>query len=244
MPVSEPPPKWGTDDITKFIDTAYANAQVTFVNLEAEYSRISQIDGVLRKLCENLSHMDEWFAAFFVLRSHSTWLAAATLAMSARVAETYIMLRATIENGLYGLHIAKHPDLQVVWLRRHASPNHKSRIRKEFKFGNLVETLSREDANEARVAQTLYDQCIDQGAHPNERALMQNLKIEVGAQVTTFEVKYMNADPIMLGLALMSTARVGVCVLGIFSHVYKTQFDLLGLSAQLPLLRDGLWTPV
>ena len=110
----------------------------------------------------------------------------------------------------------------------------------EFKFRNLINTLSKEDASEAHAAETLYDQCIDQGAHPNDQALMQNLTMQEGEQSINFQFKYMNPDPLALGLAMKSTARVGVCVLGIFSHVYKTRFDLLGLSELLPSLRQGL----
>jgi hypothetical protein len=236
----EPPPKWGTDEITKFFDTARGNAYATFANLNAEYGRIAQIDGALRKLGGNLNHSEDWFAGFFVLTAHSSWLAAVNLSMSAQVTETYVMLRASLENGLYGFRIAKNPNLRETWLRRNDSPKHKSQMLEEFKFRNLIDTLSREDANEARAAETLYDQCIDQGAHPNELALMQNLTMQEGAQSINFEFKYMNPDPLVLGLALKSTARVGMCVLGIFSRVYKTRFDLLGLSVLLPRLRQGL----
>jgi hypothetical protein len=194
----------------------------------------------MRQLANNLNHSEDWFAGFFVLTAHSSWLAAVNLSMSAQVSETYVMLRASLESGLYGLHIAKNPNLHETWLRRSDSPTHKSQMLEEFKFRNLINTLSKEDVNEGRAAETLYNQCIDQGAHPNEQGLMQNLAMQEGAENINFQFKYMNPDPLALGLALKSTARVGVCVLGIFSHVYKTRYDLLGLSELLPSLRQGL----
>ena len=236
----EPPPQWGIDEVTKFLDIARGNAYATFANLKAEYGRIVQIDGALRKLGGNLNQSEDWFAVFFVLSAHSSWLAAVNLSMSAQVSETYVMLRASLENGLYGLRIAKNPNLRETWLRRNDSAKHKGLMLEEFKFSNLIDTLSQEDANEARVAETLYDQCIEQGAHPNELSLMQNLTMQEGAQCINFELKYMNPNSLAHSLALKSTARVGVCVLGIFSRVYKTRFDLLGLSVLLPRLRQGL----
>lgn len=54
MSVQEPPPKWATDDITKYLDTARDNCFATFHNLKPEYGKLSEIDGVFRKLIENL----------------------------------------------------------------------------------------------------------------------------------------------------------------------------------------------
>jgi len=241
MPLPEQtPPGWGADEITKFIDTTRGNAYASFANLKEEYSRLSEIDGALRKLGENLNHTKEWFAAFFVLRAHSSWLAAVNVALSAQIPETYVILRSSLETALYGLRIAKNPSLRETWLRRHDSPKHKAQVLEEFKFRNLIDTLAVENIKEAQVAETLYNQCIDSGAHPNERALMGNLRMDKTTEEIKLKVMYLNPDPLALRLAMKSTARVGVCILGIFYQLYKERFDLLGLTAQLPTLRRGL----
>ena len=240
MPLPDPPPKWGTDEVTQYLDTARTNAFATFANLSAEYAKLSKIDSALRILCTNLDRSENWFAGFFALRAHSSWLAAVSLAMSAQVLETFVVLRTCLESALYGLHIARNPSLREVWLRRSDSSQHKAQVLKEFQIRVLIDTLSKEDAHEAQVAKTLYDQCIDDGAHPNERGFMGNLKMEKGSDQIRFKVKYMNPEPLALALALKTTARVGVCALGIFRCVYKERFDILGISVQLPTLRQGL----
>jgi hypothetical protein len=39
---------------------------------------------------------------------------------------------------------------------------------------------------------------------------------------------------------MKSTAIAGVTALGIFRHVFKERYDLLGLTEKLPSLRQGL----
>ncbi len=44
----DPPPGWGDDEITKFVDMARTNAYATFANLPVEYGKLAQIDRALR----------------------------------------------------------------------------------------------------------------------------------------------------------------------------------------------------
>ncbi len=219
---------------------ARLNAYATFDNLKNEYGRLSGIDAGLRKLIDNLTNTNDWFAAFFLLRAHSALLSAIQLVMSGQVHEAYATLRLAIEHTLYGFYLAKNPGSRETWLRRHDGEDGKKKVREEFKYRTLVDTLKAVDATEGAVAETLYERTIDYGAHPNEQALMQALQMNRGEDRIEFQVIYLSGDSLPLRLVLKTAAQVGVCTLGVFRLIYKERFDLLGLTETLHQLRQGL----
>ncbi len=161
----EPPTGWGTDNITGFIDNTRLNCFATYANLRQEYAKLAEVDAVFRKLVET-SSTPETGSAFFLLRAHSAFLAGAHLAMAGQAAETYASLRLCLENGLYGLYLARNPDSRETWLRRHDSEQAKHRVRDEFTIRNLFDTLRGVDKREAEVTGELYERCIDYGSTP------------------------------------------------------------------------------
>src|SRR5262245_14980589 len=228
-----PPGGWGGDEITAFIDNARLNSFATYSNLRPEYGKVSEIDIVFRKLVGYLLNTKDWFAAFFLLRAHSAFLAGAHLAMSGQTAETYASLRLCLENGLYGLYLSRNPGSRETWLRRHDSEQARQRVRGEFTIRNLFDTLRATDNKEAAVAEQLYERCIDYGAHPNERALTVSLKQETGTDTVEFRVVYLTDDSVIFRGCLKTAAQVGASVLGIFRLVIKERFGLTGLTNEL-----------
>ena len=239
MSLPEPPPDWGTDEISKFIDLARNNAYATFANLKPDYQSLVSIDEAFRRIIDNLLNTREWFAAFFLLGSHSVFRSATQLSISCQLRESYPLLRSCLEYALYGFHISRHPDSREIWLSRHGSKNNKEKVRDEFRIGRLLNELDRESASDGKVARNLYDRTIDYGAHPNERALMQSLKMIKDDKGIDLNISYLSDDSPASRLALRTTAQVGVCVLEIFRLVFKERYDLLGLTEVLVLLRRG-----
>ncbi len=113
-------------------------------------------------------------------------------------------------------------------------------MRNEFQLTKLLQFLASVDADEGKVADTLYERTIDFGAHPNERALMQTLQMNKSEGKIEFKVVYLGDDNIQLRHSLRTSAQVGVCVLGMFKLIYKERFDLIGLTNELDALRQGL----
>jgi len=240
MSLPDKPPGWGTDELSNFLDVARSNSYATFHNLRDEYRRLEDIDGAFRKVVDSLINTKDWFAAFFLLRAHSSFLGGVRLSISGQVSEGYACLRLALENALYGFYLSRNPGSRETWLSRHDSDAAKKKVRNEFKIRTLFDTLKRVDAHEAQVAQTLYERSIDYGAHPNERALMQSMKMHKEADKIEFKVIYLTEDTLSLRLVLKTCAQVGVCCLGIFRHVYRERFDLVGLTDTLSALRKGL----
>jgi hypothetical protein len=161
--------------------------------------------------------------------------------LSGQVSEAYACLRQTLENTLYGFYFSKNPASREIWLRRPESDDAKKKVKNEFTIRNLLETLAASDSREGQIAETLYQETIDYGAHPNERGLMQKLQMNREEGKAQFEVySILKGDAPASLLALKRTAQVGVFSLGIFEVVFRERFALLGLTDTIQRLKSRL----
>ena len=240
MILPDPPPNWGVDEISKFFDNARMNEYATFANIQEEIHRLINIDALYRKIINGLNRSKYWFAGFFVLRTHSSYLAACRMCWSGQIPACYALLRSSLENALYGAYLSDNKDSQETWLRRHDSEEHKKKVRNEFKIRTMLDLAIQKNRKDGEVAVKLYDRTIDFGAHPNERALMQTLKMTKQCETVEFKMAYLEGDSDQLQLALKTTAQVGVCALSLFRPVYKERFDILGITDSLYDIKKGL----
>ena len=97
----------------------------------------------------------------------------------------------------------------------------------------MLARLESESATIHQAAAALYERTIDYGAHPNERAILTNLKMEESEDYVKFDLKYLSGDDATYRACLKSTAQVGVCVLDIFSLIYRHRLELSGLADRL-----------
>ena len=160
--------------------------------------------------------------------------------MAGQAAEVCAALRLCIENALYGLYFTQNPASAEVWLRRNDGAEAKRRVKKEFTTRNLFDTLRGVDRSEAEFAEQLYESCIDFGAHPNQLAFAQNLRLEDGPGEVDCRSIYLTDDCLVYRFCLTTVARVGTSVLGVFRLAFRERFDITGLSEQLEQARQGL----
>ncbi len=230
MSLPPPPPNWEANEISKFFDAARTNEFATFANQIDDVARLSNIDLGYRKAIDGVNNSKDWFAGFFLLRAHSNFLAACRLCWSAQIPESYALLRSCLENALYGLYLAKHPESRETWLRCHDDEAAKQKVKNEFKIVTMLNLAAAVDPTEGAVAKVLYELTIDSGAHPNELALMQTLQITESADHIEFKSNYLNQDSVALRAALKTTAQVGVCALSLFRVIYPEHFDITGVT--------------
>ena len=235
-----PPPNWGKDHISDFIDQARHNTFASFANLKQRFNRLINIDKSFRTIIDNLLNSKEFIPSFFLMRSHSAFLGGSRLALSGQIPETYMVLRGALENALYGLYVSRNPESAEIWLSRHDDDKSKKKTRDLFKFGTVIAILKSIDEKAYGVAQQLYDRCIDLGAHPNERSVTAIMNMTKEDNIYNYEIEYLTGNKPALHLALKSTAQIGVCSLDIFRHVFKERFDILGISTDLEKLKKGL----
>lgn len=234
------PPNWADDSLSKFIQDTIDNTYATFHNLKLPYNRLKDIHIVFGKIVDNIDNTPDWFATFFLVRSHSALLGAVRLALSGQVPEAYMVLRGCLENALYGFYVTRNPGSRETWLRRHDDEESKKKVRKEFKISSLLDLLEKEDDKLRNIASDLYERTIDYGGHPNERALLSVTTKNVDEHKTTFQSAYLIGNEPALELCLKSCSQIGVCSLSIFQMIYKERFDILGLSDELMALKKGL----
>ncbi len=85
------PPGWGEDPLSAFIDNALHNTYATFHNLKPQYNLLKSIHQVFDTIVHNLARSPDWFAAFFLFRSHSAFLGGVRLALSGAIPESYML---------------------------------------------------------------------------------------------------------------------------------------------------------
>ncbi|MBY4728685.1 MULTISPECIES: hypothetical protein [Burkholderia] len=235
------PKRWSADEITKFFDITRNNQFATFSNNHDAFGRYIDIDlGFRQLISDGLHHSKLWFSGFFVTRAHSAFLAATSAACSGQVVEAYALNRVVLEHALYGFFLARKPDLREVWLKRHDDEASLREVKRTFKITDMIDELAIIDANEAKVADALYQRTIDHGAHPNERALMQGLADEKMGEDIRFNTNYLFPTGAPLELCHKTTAQVGVCTLSMFRPLMKERYDVLDLTGRLDHLRKGL----
>lgn len=122
-------------------------------------------------------------------RSHCAYRTACYLVCSGVVAETYSIARFCIENALYGKYIAIKPDAGELWLNRDKDEQSRREFKKQFKFPVFKSTIEASDPDLWSKTMTLYEWCIDQGAHPNVAGLMSGAVLdESKGQIATMEL--------------------------------------------------------
>jgi hypothetical protein len=234
------PVAWGKDALTGFFETARSNQIATFANKSVESAKLVEIDDCFVKISGNLLNPKTLIAPFFLLRSHASFRGAAGFAMAGQVAEAFVMTRSGLEHASYGLLIANDMSLAETWLRRHDDENALKKARKSLDHRSLVNSIAAKDQKLAKLYGKLYQDAIDFGAHPNERAITGNMKMTEELDQVRWEQTYLHGDSLALNHALKHTAQAGLCCLHIFGHIFAERFMLLGLISRIQELRKGL----
>ena len=233
------PPGWGDDKLSEFLETAHHNTFATFVKTKRIFIHLRDIDRVFRIAIDNLHNSPDWFIIFFFLRSHAAYLGAVRLAVAGQLPEAYMLLRGSIENALYGLYIYKNPKTKEVWLRRHESDASKKKAKSEFQIGPMLSLSESLDKKTGLIVRELYERTIDYGGHPNERAILSNLKQTKGSDVIQFDSIYLGGDSPAFRLCLKTCAQTAIACLLVFYNVFRTRFDLLGIPGEIDKLKKG-----
>ena len=240
MKDSKVPPGWGDESLSKFIQGTAENTYATFHNLKEWYNRLRDIHQAFSKVAENMDRTPDFLASFFLVRSHSAYLASVRLALSGQVSEAYMVLRGSLECALYGLYVARKKSVGEVWLRRDENDAAKKKVKQEFKVSNLFQVLESEDHKLRKITGLLYEKTIGYGGHPNQQAFLSVMKQQSDESRITFQSAYMIGNEPALQLCLKSSAQIGTCALSIIRLVFRERFDLLGVSDELDKMKIGL----
>lgn len=239
-PRTAPPPGWGGDELTGFIELAHANRYATFVHKRAVFDRLIEIDRCFMTITKDWINPKGIVPAHLFLRAHAAFRAACSMAAAGQVAEVFPLVRTTLECAGYALFIHETPETAETWLRRHDDDTSKKLVRDTFTVGAVRSVIGKKNRNAGEVFATLYERAVDFGGHPNERAVTGNLTITERDDRREYEQLYLHGNGLHLDHALRTVMQAGVCALEILQEAFPARFELLGARADLLHLRQGL----
>jgi len=232
------PSDWGKDPVSDYIEHANRNTHATFSNLRGVFKHLAEIGKVFNALSKNLNFVQTPMAPAFVIRTYSLYLAAVRLSTSGQIPETYIVLRACLENSLYAHYIHAHPKLAVPWLNREVDQPSKKVVRDEFAAGRVLKCLEQADAETGKIARALYERTITYGAHPNPYSILSQTRISEDGPTVTESLGYLECGTPPHVMCMKTCAEVGLCCLHVFNRVFPERFKILGLWESVLQLRD------
>jgi hypothetical protein len=239
-PPQDPPPGWGTDDLTKFFDTARYNQWATFWNKQGPTKKLIAIDAQFAKASKDWLNPQNEIAALMLLRCHAAFRTAGGLAMAGQATEAFVQCRAMLEYAAYAVHISRNPSLEVVWLDRHQNPASKKAQQNAFSHRSVLDSVRTANLRAAGNFETLYQRTIDFGGHPNDRAVTTNIKMTQESERRMMLTIMQHGDGVALDHVLKSTAQCGMASLEMLQIVFNARFELLGINASMTELRKGL----
>ena len=236
----EQPPGWAADDLSNFLDQVINNIFATFYNKKWYFYKSSNIDSVFLKLLTEWRDPENFVSVLLALRCHSSFRAALQLAMAGQVAESFSLDRSCLEAAAYAATIAGDDGNAEVWLRRHDDRKSQERVRNKFKYSRLRDHIRSLNGEVWERFDVLYQNSIDHGAHPNERAITGNMEILDGEGYREIKSIYLQGDGNALEFALKNVCRSGVCALEVLELAFGERFREVGVDRSWPILRGGL----
>lgn len=231
---------WCKDRLTITIEDAFCNIGVSFLNLKPYFELLIKAHEIFMDVNKSLSFktLEEMIAISLFGRTNGCFIGAIRLASSGQITETWILLRACLENSLYAFYMAENPALVKIWTDRHESEGHKKKCKKAFTVKKLFTALNKKSHGIATETKSLYEQTIDWGAHPNERSLFINL--ENKREDSGFNFNVLNPDEIFLKSSLCSILLTVSTVFKIFTLVYPDSFEQPNLKIKMVNLNKGM----
>jgi hypothetical protein len=224
------PQRWADDPLSEFMQAAFKNSLATFVHKKHAFDLLLKIDGVFKRIGENLNNAGNPITPALLHRSYSAFLASCRLSMSGQAVETFPLLRSCLEYALYALHITENPAFAEVWLRRHENEESLRKVKRSFQHVRVMETLLNRDAVLHDDLFQLYEQTIDFGGHPNERGVSSSTAMRTEGDEVVIRSQYLHGNSPSLDHALKATAQIGLKSLMVFRLIIRERFDLLGLG--------------
>ena len=242
MTISKPPPPlWGNDELTAFLDTCREHQFEVFVNRKPHVSNIVAIDQCFSVVIGEIGKMWGETSPFALLmRSHSAYRASTNCALAGQFAELQPLLRLMLEQAGYAMLIKQNPILQEVFLTREDSKENRAKVRKEFNRQRIDAALTSWNERIRESWCDLYEMTIAFGAHPNELSITSGMRIRRDEDAAHIQYLYMQDDVYALDFGLVSLQRVAECVLRIFQELFPMEFGSSGVSSKLVELQKDL----
>src|SRR5262249_2623985 len=106
-------------------------------------------------------------ATTLYMRAFGTFRGGCRLALSGQVYETTVLVRSIIESGVHAWACGHSEAHRNAWEARSNGSSERTTARQLFTWGGLMRLLHSVASDFADRVHSLYEQTIEQGAHPN-----------------------------------------------------------------------------
>ncbi len=221
-----PPPGWGNDTLTAYLDEFRGNQFATFHNKRQEMADLIALDGLFERLLKGAKDPDPQMPMAFLLRAHAAYRVAVSSVMGGQLYEAQALLRLALEHASYGFFIGGDTARWTRWMKRNDDEKSRKVVRDEFTAGAIRRAITKADAKIGGHFEFLYERLIDFGAHPNEQGFSMSTKLKEEPGQTHILSIYLHEDGIPLDFALKNTAQIAICSLQIAYLIYPTRMEL------------------
>ncbi len=235
-----PPPGWGADELTAFLQLTHEQQYASFHNKKDAVRRLVAIDELFGRVSRHWLNPPSEIEAMLFLRCHAAFRAAAGESMAGQAVECYRQCRGMLENAAYAVHIRRNPSLEKIWLNRHEDEAGMKASKNAFKHVSVAASVRAANLHAGERFDRLYQQTIDWGAHPNERSVTGNLKIVDEPDRRIMLAIMLHGDSVAFDAALKMVASCGMVSLELLQTLYNAKFELLGINADMLVLRREL----
>lgn len=231
---------WARGKLTDHIKTAYENIGVSYLRLRPYCEVLIKAAEIFEDADALLSPGDLHLQVATTLfgRSYGCFIGAVRLSLSGQLSETSVLLRALLENALYGFHIANDSQLATVWLDRHKNESCKGKCKGVFQVGSMWNALKAKAPGLAEEAKKYYNTHIDRGAHPNERSVFPNIVIRDGQ--SSCALKIFNCDEAQMRAHVCLISITASLAFKIFSLAFPTEFGQHNLRIKITNLDEQM----
>jgi hypothetical protein len=239
---ANPPQGWDKNVIAEFLDKVRTNQYATFYREGALCQILTSIEEMYLRALKSINYTKHGLYAAFLARSHSSYLAACNLSWAVQNAETFALLRLSLESAMYGLFMTKDDERFRIWLNRHKDEKGRTKVRNAFPNWALLKMADDLGERDASRFRAMYEETIDRGAHPNEMYLTAHMDIERKEDGVDIQIEVLGSGGAKLRHLLICTARTGVCSLMLFNVMYADRFSEASLDREIVAVRDLLWS--
>ncbi|WFT91117.1 hypothetical protein [Rhizobium leguminosarum] len=236
---STPPPGWAQDTLTSNLEEFRGNQWATFHNKRSEMRDIIALDGMFDRLLHGAQNPTPILPATFLLRAHSAYRAAVSLAMGGQLYEVQSLLRLCLEHAAYGFFVGDDQAKWTRWMQRDDSDKNKEAVRREFSHGAIKHALKQADATVGGNFEKMYERLIDFGAHPNEQGYSMSTLLERHSNETRISALHLHGEGVPLDFSLKTVAQTAICALKIAHLIYPVRMDLAGITHDLEQIAKG-----
>jgi hypothetical protein len=168
------------------------------------------------------------------LQSRITWTASIRIALSGQPYAATPLLRTALEAACYASLINSDSSLETVWINRNNDVDSEKKSRKIFSpaVSNVSKLISKVSTDLGESISEAYDECIDDGAHPNTKGIPRSPTLVVSqGRIDNFDQTsdFYGRPSLKTKYALASIAKIGLLNCQIVS-LLTTNFEDLPIS--------------